>query len=234
MLETLPGELIAAEVKNWWRIFIALLIKRKRGNLGKFVPPPKIMHMKTHRYIQLFYLLYFTNIIQRHTNWFSKYSDQKKINTRNHCEHFLYFNGAYIFINNSLWLIVSLNWDTQHINSHYSPPLRLCLKFPIPCQLHPSNYWTWPPSSPDFRSPEAESGFVFYTSIWQVVKAEVWRVAGLAQEFRSTLGQNIAHICSETDLARFIHLKETRHGVLPKSFLDFWFPYLHLGMGMRT
>lgn len=71
--------LIAAEMKNWLRIFIALLIKRKRGHLGKFVPPPKIMHMKTHWHIQLFCLLYFTNIIQRHTNWFSKYSDQKKL-----------------------------------------------------------------------------------------------------------------------------------------------------------
>lgn len=40
--------LIAAEEKNWWRIFIALLIKRKRGHLRKFIPPPKTMHMKTH------------------------------------------------------------------------------------------------------------------------------------------------------------------------------------------
>lgn len=118
--------------------------------------------------------------------------------------------------------------------SHYSPPLRLCQKFPIPCHLQPSNFLTWSPSSSGCRSPETESGFILGTSIWHVVKTEIWGAPGLIQEFSSTLWQNIGDLGSETDILRFIHLREIQHGVLSRSFLDFWFPYLHLGVGTKA
>lgn len=89
------------------------------------------------------------------------------------------------------------------------------------------------PTSLESQSPEAESGFVGSTSTWSVAKAKVREVEGWPG-VKSTLGKNVTHLGSDTDLPRFTHLRETQSKWgLPRSPPDLWFPSQHWGRDVK-
>ena len=90
------------------------------------------------------------------------------------------------------------------------------------------------PTSSDLQSPEAESSFVWGTSTWLVVKAEVWGIAGWP-EVRSTLGWNLGYLSSDADAPIFTHMRRTQtEHVCQVPPLPQLFPIPALGEGHKV
>ena len=108
--------LISAETKDWWLTSVTLMLKRMGGGIQESLPLPLKSWNENTEETQLFYLLHLSLKTPRSKTVLNK--------TQNCCEH-LHCNDAYIFVNNTLWSLVSLNWGPAQ-DSH-PPPLGLRL-----------------------------------------------------------------------------------------------------------